>query len=96
MNYKLKISRQVREFQAVLGLQHRRAVKQAIRDLAREQGDIRALRDELSGYHRLKIGRHRLIFRYAPGRIIECIFIEERRLVYEMFESEMSRIIGTE
>ena len=96
MNYKLKISRQVREFQAVLGLQHRRAVKQAIRDLAREQGDIRALRDDLSGYHRLKIGRHRLIFRYAPGRIIECIFIEERRLVYEMFESEMSRIIGTE
>jgi mRNA interferase RelE/StbE len=96
LNYKLKISPQVREFQAVLGLQHRRAVKQAIRDLAKEQGDIRALRDELSGYHRLKIGRHRLIFRYLPGRIIECIFIEERRLVYEMFESEMSRIIGAE
>ena len=96
MNYKLKISPQVREFQSVLGPQHRRAVKQAIRDLAREQGDIRALRDELSGYHRSKIGRHRLVFRYASGRMIECIFMEERRLVYEMFEAEMSRIIGAE
>jgi mRNA interferase RelE/StbE len=96
LSYKLKISPQVREFQAVLGLQHRRAVKQAIRHVAKEQGDIRALRDELSGCHRLKIGRHRLIFRYLPGRIIECIFIEERRLVYEIFEAEMSRIIGAE
>jgi mRNA interferase RelE/StbE len=96
LNYKLKISPQVREFQAGLGLQHRRVVKQAIRDLAREHGDICALRDELSGCHRLKIGRHRLIFRYQTGKVIECIFIEERRLVYEMFEAEMSRIIGTE
>jgi mRNA interferase RelE/StbE len=96
LSYQLQIGPQVRAFQATLGLQHRRAVKQAIRELAHERGDIRALREELSGWHRLKIGHYRLIFRYAEGRVIQCVFLHERKLVYEIFEAELSRIVGGE
>jgi len=35
-----------------------------------------------------------VIFRYQPGRIIEGVFAEERKRVYEIFEAEMGRIIG--
>jgi mRNA interferase RelE/StbE len=96
VNFRVQVRSQVWEFADKSGLQQRRALKRAILGLAREKGDICALHDELNGFYRLKVGRHRVIFRYLPGRIIECVFVEERRLVYEMFESEMSRIIGAE
>ena len=49
--------------------------------------DIRALDGNLSGYYRLRVGRHRIIFNYATDRAIEALFIEERQLVYEVFEA---------
>ena len=94
MSYKLLIGPQVRDQQVSLGLHHRRAVKQAIRNLADERGDILALRDKLAGFHRLRIGPYRLIFRYAPSRTIQCLYLHERSLVYELFEAEMERILG--
>jgi mRNA interferase RelE/StbE len=96
LSYQLQIGPQVRAFQATLGPEHRRTVKRALRDLTHERGDLRALREELSGWHRLKIGHYRLIFRYAEGRIIQCVFLQERKLVYEIFEAEMNRILGAE
>jgi mRNA interferase RelE/StbE len=66
----------------------RRAVKKALRELSSEHGDIRALEGSLAGYYRLRIGRHRIIFSYAADDAIEAIFIEERSLVYEIFEAE--------
>jgi len=96
VSYRVQVRAQVREFAAKSGLSQRRALKRAVLGLAREHGDICALHDELDGFYRLKVGRYRVIFRYLSGRIIECIFVEERKLVYEVFESEMSRIIGAE
>lgn len=92
--YQVKVRQQVMDFAGTLGLDHRRAFKQAILGLAHERGDIKALHEELSGCYRLRISRFRVIFRYQPGRIIECVFAEERKLVYELFESEMARILG--
>jgi mRNA interferase RelE/StbE len=34
------------------------------------------------------VGRFRLIFAYASDGAIEVIFIEERGLIYEVFEAE--------
>ena len=96
MNYKVQIKEQVKAFQATLGFMYRREIKQAIARLANEHGDIQALGDNLTGYYRLKVGRYRVIFRYLPGRVIDCVYLDERKLVYEMFESEMGRIIGAE
>jgi mRNA interferase RelE/StbE len=66
----------------------RRAIKRALLDLRHEGGDIQALEGNISSYYRLKVGRHRLIFAYARDEAIEVVFIEERSLVYEVFEAE--------
>lgn len=94
MSYKVSVRPEVLRFASTLGAEHRRALKRAILALSLEKGDIRALSDELAGYHRLRVGRLRVIFRYLPGQEIQCVFAEERRIVYEIFESEMHRILG--
>jgi len=91
--YKVQVRQQVMDFAATLGLEHRRALKKAILGLATERGDIKALQEELAGYYRLHITSFRIIFRYQPGRIIDCVFAERRKLIYEIFESEMARIL---
>ena len=96
MSFKVKVRPQVWAFATTLGLEHRRAFKRAVVGLAEEKGEIKALGDKLSGYYRLKVSRFRVIFRYTPGRVIECVFAEERKLIYEIFESEMSRILRDE
>lgn len=94
MSYTVRVRPQVREFAETLGMERRRALKRALKDLAKEKGDVRPLHDQLAGYHRLKVGPCRIIFRYLPGRLIECVFAEDRRLVYEVFESEVLRLLG--
>lgn len=94
MSFKVKVRPQVWEFASSLGLEHRRAFKRAVLGLAEERGDIRALGDELAGFYRLRVSRYRVIFLYQPGLVIECVFAEERKLVYEIFETEMGRILG--
>ncbi len=88
MNLTVIVKEPVYEFARRLPPEHRRAVKQALKGLRREQGDIRALEQNLSGYYRLRIGKYRLIFRYADAKSIEAIFLEERSMVYEVFESQ--------
>ena len=66
----------------------RRAVKRALDELRKERGDICALEANLSGYYRLRVGRHRILFTYAADGAIEALFIEERHLVYELFEAQ--------
>ena len=94
MKYKVVVHQQVMDFAGTLGMEQRRDFKKGILGLATERGDIKSLHDELGGYYRLRINRFRVIFRYRPKRIIECVFAEERKLVYEIFESEMARILG--
>ena len=94
MSYRVKIREQVWNFYAQLGPEQRRAVKRGFSQLKYERGDIRALRERLEGFYRLRIGVHRVIFRYLPGRIIECVYMNDRALVYDVFESELHRIIG--
>ena len=96
MNYKVQIREQVRAFQATLGPEPRRSLKRAILGLATERGDIKALGENLSGYYRLKVGSYRVVFRYLPGRVIDCVYANERKLVYEIFEAEMGRILGAQ
>jgi mRNA interferase RelE/StbE len=88
MNRLLRPAVQVIEYVRRLAPEPRRAIKRALIDLRHERGDIQALEGNLSGYYRLKVGRHRLIFAYAQDQAIEVVFIEERSLVYEVFEAK--------
>ena len=88
MNRRLRPAVQVIEFAKRLAPEPRRAVKRALEELRAERGDIRALEGALSGYYRLRVGRFRIVFAYAADGAIEAIFMEERSLVYELFEAE--------
>jgi mRNA interferase RelE/StbE len=87
--HKVRVEEQIREFIRRQAPETRRALKRALRELERERGDIRALEQALTGYCRLRIGKFRLIFRYSAPGTIEAIFVEERSIVYEVFEAQL-------
>ncbi len=89
MKHQVKVREQVKRFIGSLAPEGRRKVKLALRELAIERGDCLPLREKLSGYHRIRVGGFRVVFRYMPGRIMECVFAEERSLVYQLFDREM-------
>ena len=89
MSYRVRVEVQIKDFVVSLGMEHRRAIKRAIQQLASEQGDIKALGDDLEGFYRLRVGPFRVIFRYREGKVIECVYVNRRALVYEVFESEV-------
>jgi len=93
MKFSVELREQVRNYYDTLGLTHRREMKRALKALGAGRGDIRALEDPLAGYYRLKIGSHRLIFRHAAGARIICVYMNTRKLVYDIFEDEMARRI---
>ncbi|MEI6107795.1 MAG: hypothetical protein WCR49_12385 [Opitutae bacterium] len=87
MSLTVRLSIQVVEYARRLAPEPRRTVKKALVDLRFERGDIRALEGSLVGYYRLRVGSRRLIFNYAADGNIEVVFIEDRNLVYEVFEA---------
>ena len=86
---RVELSEQILRFAARQAPEPRRVLKTALRGLARERGDIRALEGPLQEYHRLRVGGYRVIFRYRISpkrRNIQCIFAERRSAVYELSE----------
>ena len=43
------------------------------------------MENDLAGFYRLRVGRYRVIFTHAPGMTIDCLFMESRKFVYEVF-----------
>ncbi len=89
-----EVSGQVHEFVRRQPPESRRRLRLAMRALAREQGDIKALEGPLTGLYRLRIGRYRVLFAYSPPKrgnpVIQCLFAECRDVVYEVFEQLMT------
>jgi len=70
----------------------RHALRVAIKALAEERGDIRALTDDLDGFCRLRVRRYRVLFEYemvGGKRTATCVFAGARRWVYETFQSRL-------
>jgi mRNA-degrading endonuclease RelE of RelBE toxin-antitoxin system len=88
MRYRVQVREQVRQFYETRAPETRRRLREALRGLEEEYGNILPLRERLFGYHRLRVGAYRVIFRYLPSRVIECVFAEERSMVYHLFEKE--------
>ena len=85
---KVKVTEQVESFVKALAPQPRRALRQGIKRLAQDEGDVKRLEGKLSGYHRLRVGGFRVIYteRFGGGdRLVECVFCEERAVVYDLF-----------
>jgi mRNA-degrading endonuclease RelE of RelBE toxin-antitoxin system len=89
MVMRVELSEQVVRFVAKRAPEPRRMLRAALRGLAGEHGDIRALEGPLEDYHRLRVGGYRIILAYEVSgkrRIIRCIFAERRSAVYETFQ----------
>ena len=88
MKTRVRVESQVENFVKSLSPEPRRRLIQAIKALAKDQGDIQGLEGKLDGYSRLRVAGHRVIFseRSQRGeRIIDCVFAEKRSLVYDLF-----------
>jgi mRNA interferase RelE/StbE len=85
---KIEVAEQVHTFIQGRTPEPRRWLREALRKLESENGDIKALDGELEGYYRLRVRNYRVIFRYDLSkneRVIRCDFAEHRGVVYEMF-----------
>jgi mRNA-degrading endonuclease RelE of RelBE toxin-antitoxin system len=89
MKYKVQMREQVKVFIDTLAPQSRKKMRLGIRGLETERGDCMSLREKLVGYHRLRIGGYRVLYRYLPGRVIECVSAESRSLVYHLFQRDV-------
>jgi mRNA-degrading endonuclease RelE of RelBE toxin-antitoxin system len=78
------LARQVVEFVRRLPPEPKQRLRRALTDLVREKGDIKALEPPLAGYCRLRVGGYRIVFSYGKRGTIECIFAEQRSVVYEL------------
>ena len=86
------LQEEVLDYLRTLPPQPKQALRKALRDLANESGDILPLTNELDGFHRLRVGRYRVIFRYETAngkRRIVCVYLGQRRWVYEVFQSRL-------
>ena len=87
---KVELSPQVVEFVRRLAPEPRRMLRQALRGLAKDRGDIKVLEGPLDGYCRLRVHGYRVVFCYAEQGKIQCVFAERRSIVYEVFAHVLS------
>ena len=84
-NFKLHFSRQVRDYVAALPPDTKKRFHRELKNLSEGGGDTHPLVENLSGYWRLRIGRHRVIYFYGAGMVIECVYAGERATIYQTF-----------
>jgi mRNA interferase RelE/StbE len=93
---KVEIEQQVLDFVGSLAPEPRRLIRETLRRLEKEKGDIRALEGELEGFYRLRAGRYRIIFYYRRERRtrqIRCVYAAHRTLIYEVFAQEFHDLL---
>ena len=61
----------------------RRKVRAGIDVIRADPASGKALHDELMGLRSLRVGRFRIVYGIAPGRVIELVAIGPRRVIYE-------------
>jgi len=88
----VRVQEEVVDYLRRLAPEPRHALRLAIKDLAREKGDIKPLTDDLEGFCRLRVGSHRVVFEYQlidGQRVITCVFAGPRKWIYEVFQSRL-------
>jgi mRNA interferase RelE/StbE len=88
----VRVREEVFDYLRKLPPEPRHALRVAMKALAEERGDIRALTDDLEGFCRLRVGRYRVIFEYemvGGKRTATCVFAGARRWIHEAFQSRL-------
>lgn len=84
----VRISDQVRNYIRALPPVPKKRLRAGLRELADLEGDIKDLERQLDGYCRLRVHQFRIIFKVHPEHI-DCIFIERRNIVHEVFQASI-------
>ena len=82
---KISASDQVAGWLSGLPPDPKRRMRAALRGLEDWQGDIKALRGELEGFYRLRVGGYRIVYRVMEGEVIRLDYADTRDVVYEAF-----------
>mgnify|MGYP001031054767 CR=1 FL=1 len=61
----------------------KRKVRASLQIILSEPHAGKALKDELAGLRSFRVGKFRIIYRMAPGRVIEIVAIGPREQIYE-------------
>jgi len=88
MKARVELEPQVADFVRSLAPEPRKRLREGLRGLEQDKGDIKQLEADLAGYARLRAGGYRVIVRFfAQGsqRVVRCVFAEKRAVVYELF-----------
>jgi mRNA-degrading endonuclease RelE of RelBE toxin-antitoxin system len=91
---KVELSAQVADFIRRLPPEPRRRIRRALKALAKESGDIKRLEGPLEGYCRLRVDGHRVILSYTGRGSIQCVFVERRNIVYEVFAGTLRAMLA--
>ena len=85
---KIRVSAQVEGFVKSLAPEPRKTLRAGIKALAANKGDIIQLEAELAGWQRLRVNTYRVIFKATWGngvRTVDCVYVNRRSVVYELF-----------
>jgi len=96
MRTKVELSGQVLEFVRSLAPEPRKSLRNGLRGLESDAGDIKELEGDLAGWIRLRVASYRVVFRYVMERgqrIARCEFAERRAVIYELFTEQVRRQI---
>ncbi len=88
----VRVQEEVLDYLRRIAPEPRHALRIAIKALAHEKGDIKALTDSLAGFQRLRVGSHRVIFEYEiidGQRVITFVFAGPRKWIHEVFQSRL-------
>ena len=89
MKTKIRAGRPVEDFLKALAPEPRRTLRQALKNLADDKGDVKLLEERLSGFWRLRVGKVRVIYEIKTvggTRVIFCFYANYRSIVYVILE----------
>lgn len=81
--HRLRVARDVETLVRGLHPDIKRKVRAGLDAIRTDPTAGKELRDELAGLRSLRVGRFRLIYRIAPGEVIELVTVGPRRSIYE-------------
>jgi len=81
--YRLRLTGDVAGLVRGLHPELKRKIRAGLDMIRTEPVSGKTLRDELTGLRSLRVGRMRIIYRIAPGRVIEVVTVGPRRTIYE-------------
>ena len=79
MKAKVNVESQVEVFVKSLAPEPRRRLAQAIKALAKDQGDTKRLEGKIEGYNRLRVAGHRVIFTARWSTICSFVYSAKAR-----------------